>query len=158
MAIITIERSSLLVFGNMAKRLHKEQNLELKYKSLLEPEKSKSNKRLHNYLLFQQIHFPHGKKIKDKIFQALQQKSATTQRVKVDNYDQVEKAVLKWFKRLRFENVPVNGVFLKEKALYFAKELIFENFQASDSWLDKWEKRLGLIFFFTLFYYIMKAI
>ena len=72
-------------------------------------------------------------KNKDKIFQALQQKSATTQRVKVENYDQVEKAVLKWFKRLRFENVPVNGVFLKEKALYFAKKLIFENFQASDS-------------------------
>ena len=46
----------------MAKRLHKEQNLELKYKALLE------------------------------------------------TYDQVNKAVLKWSKRLRAKNVPVNGV------------------------------------------------
>ena len=68
-------------------------------------------------------------------------------RVKVDTYDQVNKAVLKWFKRIRSGNVPVNGVLIKEKALYFAKELIFENFQASDGCLDKWNKRLGLIFF-----------
>ena len=38
---------------------------------------------------------------KDKIFQAFQQKSATMKRVKVDTYDQVNKAVLKWFNRLR---------------------------------------------------------
>ena len=57
--------------------------------------------------------------------------------------------MLKWFKRLRFENITVNGVLTKEKALYFAKELTFENFQASDGWLDKWKKRLGLIFFIS---------
>ena len=57
--------------------------------------------------------------------------------------------MLKWFKRLRFENITVNGVLIKEKALYFAKELTFENFQASDGWLDKWKKRLGLIFFIS---------
>ena len=66
--------------------------------------------------------------------------------MKVDTYDQVNKAGLKWFTRLRSENVPVNGVLLEEKALYFAKELTFENFKASDGWLDKWKKRLGLIF------------
>ena len=70
-------------------------------------------------------------------------------RVKVDTYGQDNKAVLKSFKRLRSENVPVNGVLMKEKALYFAKELTFENFQVSDGWLDKWKKRLGLIFFIS---------
>ena len=43
-------------------------------------------------------------------------------RVKVDTYDQVNKVVLKLFKRLRSENVPVNGVLIKEKALYFPKD------------------------------------
>ena len=38
---------------------------------------------------------------------------------------------------LRSENVPVKGKLIKEKALYFAKELTFENFQAWDGWLDK---------------------
>ena len=44
-------------------------------------------------------------------------------------------------------------VLIKENALDFAKELTFENFQASD-WLDKWKKRLGLFFLFqTLLLY-----
>ena len=43
---------------------------------------------------------------------------------------------------------PVNVVLIKEKALCFAKELTFKNFQASDGWLNKWKKRLGLIFLF----------
>ena len=43
---------------------------------------------------------------------------------------------------------PVNGVLIKETALCFAKELTFKNFQASDGWLNKWKKRLGLIFLF----------
>ena len=65
---------------------------------------------------------------------------------KVNTHDQVNKAMLKWFKRLRSENVPVNGVLIKEKALYLVKELIIENFQASDGSLEKCKKRLGLIF------------
>ena len=69
--------------------------------------------------------------------------------MKVDINNQVNRAVLKWFKRLRPENVLANGVLTKEKALYYAKELNFENFQASDEWLDKWKKRFGLIFFIS---------
>ena len=34
-----------------------------------------------------------------------------------------------------------------KKPLYFAKELTFKNFQASDDWFDKRKKRFGLIFF-----------
>ena len=84
------------------------------------------------------------KKNKDKNFQASQQGSDTIKRVKVDTYDQVNQAVLKWLKRLRSENVSVNGVLIKQKALCFAKELTFENFQVSDGWLGKCKKSLGL--------------
>ena len=62
----------------MAKRINKEQNLELIFKSLLELEKGITNKEV------AQLIFQRG--------------SATTKRVKVDTYDQVNKAVLKWFK------------------------------------------------------------
>ena len=61
--------------------------------------------------------------------------------MKVDTYDQVNRAILKWFKIMRAENVPISGSLMKEKALYFAKELSFESFQASDGWLDKWKKK-----------------
>ena len=144
----------------MAKSLHKEQNLELIYKALLELEKGKTNKEVAQLFGVPANTLSTWKKNKDKIFQAFQQGSATMKRVKIDTYDQVNEAVLKWVKSLRSENVPVNGVLIKEKALYFAKELTFENFQASDGWLDKWKKRLGLIFFILLklFYYIITAI
>ena len=55
------------------------------------------------------------KKNKDKIFQAFPAREFYDE--KGDTYDQVNKAVLKWFKRLRSENVPVNGALIKEKAL-----------------------------------------
>ena len=88
-----------MIHGKMAKRINKEQNLELIFKSLLELEKGITNKEV------AQLIFQRG--------------SAATKRVKVDTYDQVNKAVLKWFKRPRYENVPVNGVLIKEKALHF---------------------------------------
>ena len=67
---------------------------------------------------------------KDKIFQAFQQGSATTKRVKAEY--QISKAVIKWFKRLRSKNVPLNGSLIEENGLCFARELIFESFQTSD--------------------------
>ena len=118
----------------MAKRLHKEKNLELKYKSLLELEKGKTNKDVAQLFGVPANTLSTWKENKDKIFQAFQQGSATTKRLKVDTYHQVNKAVFKWFKRLRSENVPFNGVLIKEKPLYFTKELTFENFQASNGW------------------------
>ena len=138
-----------LVYEKETKRLHKEQNLELKYKALLELEKGKTNKEVAQLFGVPENTVSTWKKNQDKIFQAFQQGSATTKRVKVDTYDQVNKAVLKWFKRLRSENVPVNSALIHAKALYFAKELAFETFPASDDWLDKQKKRLGLFFFIS---------
>ena len=50
--------------------------------------------------------------------------------VKKNAYEQLNQAVLKWFTRIRSENVPASGILIKEKALYFAKELKLEKFQA----------------------------
>ncbi|XP_065664689.1 tigger transposable element-derived protein 4-like [Hydra vulgaris] len=47
---------------------------------------------------------------------------------------------------MRADNVPINDLLVKKRALYFAKELSFENFQASDGWLDKFKKKYGLFF------------
>ena len=94
----------------MAKSIHKEQNLELIYKALLELEKGKTNKEVAQLFGVPANTLSTWKKNKDKIFQAFQQGSATMKRVKIDTYDQVNEAVLKWVKSLRSENVPVNGV------------------------------------------------
>ena len=132
----------------MAKRLHKEQNLELKYEALLELEKGKTNKEVAQLFGLPANTLSTWKKNKDKIFQAFQQGSATTKRVNVDTYDQVGKVVLKWFKGS--ENVSVNSALIQAKALYFAKGLAFENFEVSDGWFN--------LFYFRLFYYVITAI
>ena len=99
------------------------------------------------------------KKNKGKIFKEFTQGSALEKRVKVDTYDQVNKAVLKWFKRLRSENVPVNGVLIKEKALYSAKKIDLRQFSSIRWLVDQMEEKVGVNFFyFRLFYYIITVI
>ena len=98
--------------------------------------KEKQTKRFRNSLMFHQT-LSTWKKNKDKIFDA----KNLAKRVKVDTYDQVNRAIPNWFKIMRAENVPISGSLMKEKALYFAKELSFEDFQTSDGWLDKWKKK-----------------
>ena len=50
-------------------------------------------------------------------------------RLEVDRYDQVNRIVFKWFKRMRSENVPISGSLVKEKVLYFVNKQIFEIFK-----------------------------
>ena len=91
-------------------------------------------------------------KNKEKIFEAFRNQNAgQSKRLKENTYEQLNQAVLKWFTRIRSENVPASGILIKEKALYFAKELKLEKFQASEGWLDKWKKRLIHIFSFLSF-------
>ena len=49
-----------------------------------------------------------------------------------EEYEELNKAVCKWFLVLRSENVPISGPMLKEKALEFAGGLNIEGFQASE--------------------------
>ena len=67
----------------MVKRLHKEQNLKLKRKALLELEKGKTNKEVAQQFGVPANTLSTWKRNKDKIFQDFQQGSATTKNVKV---------------------------------------------------------------------------
>ena len=46
----------------------------------------------------------------------------------------------------RERNVPVSGTLLKEKAVYFVKELQIDDFKGSDGWLDGWKTRHSVTF------------
>ena len=80
-------------------------------------------------------------KNKDKLFEGLEQSSSNAKKMRGCDYEQVDKAVFKWFYLQRSQNVPTDGPILKEKALQFAKSFNFPTFKASDGWLDKWKKR-----------------
>ena len=64
---------------------------------------------------------------------------------KSDNKD-LDVAVFTWFKNVRSNNIPVNGIIIKEKALSLAKSLELTDFRASDGWLDKWKQRHNVTF------------
>ena len=51
------------------------------------------------------------------------------------------KLFLPVFKNARSNNIPVNGIIIKGKALILAKILELTDFEASDGWLDKWKQR-----------------
>ena len=80
-------------------------------------------------------------KNKDKLFGGLEQSFSDAKNMRRCDYEQVDKAVFKWFSLQRSQNVPIDGPILKEKALQFAKSFNFPTFKASDGWLDKWKKR-----------------
>ena len=58
----------------------------------------------------------------------------------------VDEAVFTSFKNARSNNILVNGIIVKEKALNQAKNLELPDFQVSDGWLDKWKQRRNVTF------------
>ena len=51
--------------------------------------------------------------------------------IKSDNKD-LDEAVFTWFKNARSNNIPFNGIIIKENAQSLAKSLELTDFQASD--------------------------
>ena len=79
-------------------------------------------------------------KNKDKLFEGLEQSSSDAKKMRGCDYEQVGKAVFKWFSLQRSQNIPIDSPILKEKALQFAKSFNFPIFKASDGWLYKCKK------------------
>ncbi|GBN25589.1 hypothetical protein AVEN_161819-1 [Araneus ventricosus] len=46
---------------------------------------------------------------------------------------------------MRDKNIPISGPFIIEKALQFAKALGYDEFQVSNGWLEKFERRHGFM-------------
>ena len=78
---------------------------------------------------------------KDNYRAASDKSSNKRKKLRESDYERVDKVVFKWFLAQRSQNVPIDGVFVKEKALQYAKELGFKDFQASDGWLRRWKIR-----------------
>ena len=97
-------------------------------------------------------HTFHWKRNKTKLEEAYHV-GLGNKRMRPEKYEDLNKALMKWFLNCRSENIPLNEPLLKEKAIAFATELKIENFQASDGWLEKWKKRFVyfLLFFLTAF-------
>lgn len=67
-----------------------------------------------------------------------------SKRMKQPSYPDVKKALAEWLKKVRSINVAVNGPLLAEKARHFAEQLSYENFKASNGFLNRFKERQGI--------------
>ena len=65
-------------------------------------------------------------------------------KMKQSTFPDLDKALSEWFRKVRGMNIPVSGPILQEKALYFAQELGYESFKASNGFLEKFKERQGI--------------
>lgn len=70
---------------------------------------------------------------------AKQQTSIKAEKLRDNDCDRLDHVVFRSFLYQRSQNIPINNNFIKGKALQFAKKLSFNELQASDGWLCRWE-------------------
>ena len=62
-------------------------------------------------------------KSKEKFFQALEESAPSTKELRGYQYGKVEKALFESFVLQRSQNIPIDGLMIQEKGLFFAKKL-----------------------------------
>jgi hypothetical protein len=70
-----------------------------------------------------------------------------TKRYRAPDYPKLERAVDVWFSEMKSrKNVTISGPDIQEKALFFAGKLGYDNFKASNGWLENFRKRHNIVF------------
>jgi len=67
-------------------------------------------------------------------------------KVKVGKFDDLEKVLLEWFSQTCALHLPINGPILTKKAKEIALQLHISDFTASNSSLDRFKNRHGIIY------------
>ncbi|XP_067684471.1 tigger transposable element-derived protein 4-like [Haliotis asinina] len=85
-------------------------------------------------------------KDKEAIISKLQsaEYGSSRKRIRVSNFEDVEKALFEWFKSVRSENIPLSGPILLAKADEFSVKHGHTDFKAYQSWLERFKKRRGI--------------
>ena len=72
---------------------------------------------------------------KEKLLTALKKSSNKRKKFRESNYPDIDNVVFKWFLSQRGKSIPIDGTFIKEKAMKYVKELGATDFKASDGGL-----------------------
>lgn len=66
-------------------------------------------------------------------------------RVRTSTHEQLDKALLQWFKLQRDRGIPLNGPLLQGKANFFARQLDMQNFICFMSWINRFKVRHNIV-------------
>ncbi|XP_054719284.1 tigger transposable element-derived protein 6-like [Uloborus diversus] len=67
-------------------------------------------------------------------------------RIRVSEFQDMEKCLMIWITQCRAQNIPLNGNLIKEKAEAFAKELGHLSFKESNGWFENFKNRNNITF------------
>lgn len=67
-------------------------------------------------------------------------------KLKTCEFPDMEKCLMVWITQCRTQNIPLDGLVIKEKAESFAKELGYLNFKGSNGWFENFKKRNNITF------------
>ncbi|EEB19871.1 cenp-B, putative [Pediculus humanus corporis] len=82
-------------------------------------------------------------KARDKI-KSIQSKNL--KKIRRPTHENLDTALIKWFRERQLLNLPVSGSGLKTKAQELAKKLEVDNFECSNGWIDRFKKRYAISF------------
>ena len=81
-------------------------------------------------------------KNKEKYLQALETcGTGKVKKLRESDSDKIDHVVFHWFVSKRSQNIAIDGMVIKEKALSYAKNLGYADFHALNRWLDRWKRR-----------------
>ena len=76
-------------------------------------------------------------KNKNKLFEGLEQSSSDAKKMRRCDYEQVDKAVFKWFSLQRSQNIPLMGQYSEKRCFNLQKVLIFLPLKLQmDGWIS----------------------
>lgn len=84
-------------------------------------------------------------KNRDKILECFESKSLKIKKNRKPTNQDVENALLIWFKAQRSQNVPLSGRLLQEKANHFARLFGKMDFECSESWIYRFRQRHDIV-------------
>lgn len=87
-------------------------------------------------------------KNRDKLRTAFEQNKPQVKKIRLCEKDDLDKALIAWFKVKMSETIPVpiNGPILKVQAEKFAEQLGYKDFVCSDGWLNRFKTRHQIVF------------
>jgi hypothetical protein len=85
-------------------------------------------------------------KRRDSLKDAVVELGKDRKRRRQGKFEDIDEALLMWFKQTVAIKAPINRDILKEKARAFAKQLGNDEFSASDGWMTRWQDRYGVVY------------
>ena len=82
--------------------------------------------------MYRGIRYLLGSKIKTRFKAYEEGNSPKTQKLRISDHDQLDRALYKWFVGERGQGIPVSGPIVKTKAAKYAEELGIHDFKGSD--------------------------